>query len=117
MVAPGTHLSGAQPQVGASYDGTGVCNPQFPPGSPLYTLTSGTTHSTPHVAAFALLLRSWYHSGPGRGKPYPSPAMTKALMVNTATDLAGGNNGAGGTNAARAEPDRGLGPDQPRARL
>ena len=29
----------------------------------------------------------------------PSPALTKAIMVNTATDQVGGNNGAGGTNA------------------
>src|SRR5918999_5776416 len=33
LVAPGTHITGAQPQVGAFYNGSGTCNPSFPAGS------------------------------------------------------------------------------------
>ena len=40
VVAPGTHVAGAQPQTGADYNGCGTCNPQFPAGSALYTLVS-----------------------------------------------------------------------------
>ena len=48
------------------------------------------------------------------GGTAPSPALTKAILVNTATDEVGGADGAGGTNAERPDPDPGLGPGQPR---
>ena len=99
VVAPGTHVSGAQPQTGADFNGSGTCNPQFPAGSSLYTLVSGTSQAAPEV------------TGPGGAGPRlvpreesggkaPSPAMTKAILVNTATDEVGGDDGAGGANSA-----------------
>ena len=30
VVAPGTHVTGAQPQTGAEYNGSGTCNPAVP---------------------------------------------------------------------------------------
>ena len=42
VVAPGTHVTGAQPQTGAEYNGSGTCNPQFPAGSA--TLLAGLRH-------------------------------------------------------------------------
>jgi subtilisin-like proprotein convertase family protein len=99
IVAPGTHVTGAQPQTGADYNGTGTCNPQFPAGSARYTLVSGTSQAAPEATGFAALITDWYRRTVGGGSTTPSPAMVKALMVNTATDLIGGQDGAGGTNA------------------
>jgi subtilisin-like proprotein convertase family protein len=99
IVAPGTHVTGAQPQSGLLYNGSGTCNPQFPAGSTRYTLVSGTSQATPEVTGLASLIHTWFRNGLGGGIRYPSPAMTKALMVNTATDLAGGADGAGAVNA------------------
>ena len=100
IVAPGTHVTGAQPQVGASYNGTGTCTPQFPAGNTLYSLVSGTSQATPEASGFAALIRDWYRRTHGGGSTVPSPALTKALMVNTATDIVGGDDGAGGSNTA-----------------
>lgn len=100
IVAPGTHVSGAQPQTGADFNGSGTCNPQFPTGSGLYTLVSGTSQAAPEVTGLASLVHTWFRTNFGGGTKYPSPAMTKALIVNAATDLAGGDDGAGGVNAA-----------------
>ena len=99
IVAPGTHVTGAQPQTGAEYDGSGTCNPQFPAGSAIYSLVSGTSQATPEVTGAAALIRDWYRREVGGGTAVPSPAMTKALLVNTATDQVGGQDGASGTNA------------------
>ena len=98
VVAPGTHVTGAQPQTGAEYNGSGTCNPQFPAGSTRYSLVSGTSQAAPETTGFAAMIRDWYAREEGGGS-VPSPALTKAIMVNTATDQVGGNNGAGGTNA------------------
>ncbi len=96
VVAPGTHITGAQPQTGGDYNGSGTCNPVFPVGSTLYNLVSGTSQAAPHVTGFASLIHQWYKTNVP-GHVTPSPAMTKAIMINTATDLAGGNDGNGGT--------------------
>lgn len=109
VVAPGTHIAGAQPQTGADFNGSGTCNPQFPAGSSLYTLVSGSSVAAPQASGFASLLHEWYLKGLGGGTNYPSPAMTKALMVNTATDLAGGDAGNGGLNANVPDQDQGWG--------
>jgi subtilisin-like proprotein convertase family protein len=97
LVAPGTHITGAK-SWSAGYNGNGVCNPSFPAGSTLYNLSSGTSHSTPVVSGMAAVAREWYRLKVPGGNP-PSPAMTKALLSGSATNLAGGADGAGGTNA------------------
>jgi subtilisin-like proprotein convertase family protein len=105
LVAPGTHITGAAPQH-AAYNGFGVCHTLFPPGNTFYSLVSGTSQAAPQVSGAAALLRRWYRLRQGAD---PSPALTKALLVNSATDLAGGLNGKGDTLAPGPNTDQGWG--------
>lgn len=91
LVAPGTMILGAASYIG-KYKGTSVCIPYYPYGQSLYAASSGTSHSTPAVAGAASLLYAYYRDRLG-GQP-PSPAMTKAYLVNSARYLSG--SGAGG---------------------
>ena len=113
IVAPGTHVSGAQPQTGADFNGSGTCNPQFPAGSSIYTLVSGTSQAAPEVTGLAALRPRLVRARGVAAARAPSPAMTKAILVNTATDEVGGDDGAGGTNAEPPDPGPGLGPGEP----
>lgn len=105
LVGPGTHITGAAPQHGA-YDGNGVCNRYFPSGNTLYSLSTGTSHSAPVVAGAAALVRDHYTRTRGTA---PSSAMTKAVLINTATDVAGRNNGTGAPTASAPNNDQGWG--------
>ena len=105
LVAPGTHITGASPQH-AGYTGTSVCNQQFG-GNAFYSLVSGTSQATPHVAGAAALLRDWYVREVDATPP--SPAMTKAVLVNTAVDIAGGDSGKGSTIPSAPNSDQGWG--------
>jgi subtilisin-like proprotein convertase family protein len=91
VVAPGTQIVAATSHAGTR---TLPC-PTFPVGSERYRQASGTSMATPAVTGATALLREWYRRTRGNGTLAPSPAMTKALLVNTATDLAGGNEGRG----------------------
>jgi hypothetical protein len=89
IVAPGTHIEAGVPQ--SNYDGSSVCNQFFPAGQTLYGWSSGTSHSTPAVAGGAALVYQYFlNSGLGA----PSPAMTKAFLMNSAAYMTGV--GAGG---------------------
>jgi len=89
IVAPGTHIEAGIPQ--SNYDGSSVCNQFFPAGQTLYGWSSGTSHSTPAVAGGAALVYQYFlNSGLGA----PSPAMTKAFLMNSAAYMTGV--GAGG---------------------
>ena len=114
IVAPGTHVTGglfqsatpgATGEAAACFDGTGTCggvsSSFFPAGQEFYTASSGTSHSTPAVAGAAALLRQHL---PNRGLPVPSPAMTRAWLLNGARYLAGA--GAGGSLPS---PSQGMG--------
>jgi subtilisin-like proprotein convertase family protein len=106
VVAPGTRVVGAAPQPGSGYTGSGVCLPSFPSGNPFYSLQSGTSQAAPAVSGEAALIRDWFdreHGGP------PSPALTKAIIVGSATDLAGGNNGKDDVIASVPNADEGWG--------
>ncbi|MFL5826852.1 MAG: S8 family serine peptidase [Thermoleophilaceae bacterium] len=109
LVAPGTHVTGASPQH-ARYDGTGTCIPDFPADNQFYSLVSGTSQATPEVTGAAALVRQWYHdtSSAGSGS-FPSPAMTKAILINSASDVAGGQDGDGGTELNVPTNDQGWG--------
>jgi hypothetical protein len=92
LTAPGSHVQGAA-SLDPNYNGSGVCgglfgNAYYPPGQTFYTWSSGTSHSTPAVAGAAALLYEYY----GRvleTDTNPSPAMLKALLLNTPRYLTG----------------------------
>jgi subtilisin-like proprotein convertase family protein len=93
IVAPGTKITGAQSHA-TGYNGTGVCDTQFPASSILYDRSSGTSHSAPAIAGMAAIFRQW--SIQNRGGATPSPALTKAALANAATDIGTGNGSGGG---------------------
>ena len=105
LVAPGTHITGASPQH-VGYTGTGVCDKTFG-GSTFYSLVSGTSQATPHVAGAAALLRDWYVREVDPQPP--SPALTKAILVNTAVDVAGGDSGKNSSIPSAPNSDEGWG--------
>ncbi len=109
LVAPGTHISGgvAQDSPPPSPAGTGealpcfvatgICalqgagatddpNNFFPLGQQFYTTSTGTSHSTPGVVGGCALLRQSFIN---HNLPPPSPAMTKACLINSARYLDG----------------------------
>ena len=105
IMAPGTHVFGAASQD-VCFDGSSVCGSSVndrvaPPGDAyypadpdntdtrdqdLYTWSSGTSHACPAVSGGAALLRQWFLN---KGFPAPSPAMTKAYLMNSATHMTG----------------------------
>ena len=105
LVAPGSHMVGARPRH-AGYTGGTTCNPFFGGPGVFYSLISGSSQAAPHVSGAAALVRHWYNRTHGAN---PSPALTKALLVNTATDLAGGSTGKGATIAGGPNTDQGWG--------
>ena len=109
LVAPGIHVTGGVPQnspapsplgLGSAipcFDSQGVCalpgsglpgNPNnfFPLGQQFYTVSSGTSHATPVVAGACALVRQYFIND---GLTPPSPAMTKAFLMNSARYLTG----------------------------
>ncbi len=112
VVAPGIHI-----QAGASqspgFTGRSVCGLPlyYPANQTLYSWSSGTSHSTPAVAGAASLVYEYY----GRiWKPnrIPSPAMIKALLVNTPRYLAAPAVAAGGNLPTNDQGWGGLNLDQ-----
>ncbi|HXD33941.1 MAG TPA: S8 family serine peptidase, partial [Pyrinomonadaceae bacterium] len=109
IMAPGTHITGGVGQASiasptgsgtgsalACFDATGVCagvgSDFFPSGQQWYTASDGTSHSTPAVSAFAALIRQHHIN---QALTPPTPAMTKAMMMNTARYM----NGAGANDS------------------
>jgi len=105
IMAPGTHVFGAASQdacfIGSSVcgsaanDGAAPPDDAYYPADPdttdtleqdLYTWSSGTSHACPAVAGGAALLRQLFLD---KGHPAPSPAMTKAYLMNCATYMTG----------------------------
>jgi subtilisin-like proprotein convertase family protein len=83
-----------------------VCDKNFA-GSTFYSLVSGTSQAAPHVSGAAALLRDWYVRTVDPQPP--SPAMTKAALINTAVDIAGGDSGKGSQIPAAPNTDQGWG--------
>jgi subtilisin-like proprotein convertase family protein len=105
LVAPGSHMVGARPRH-PGYTGAGTCEPFFGGPSAFYSLISGSSQAAPQVSGAAALVRHWYRRTEGAD---PSPALTKALLVNTATDLAGGSTGKGAIIDGGPNTDQGWG--------
>jgi hypothetical protein len=87
IVAPGIHVQGPASQDPA-YNGSGVCDTYYPAGQTLYTWSTGTSHSTPAVAGAASLAYEYYGRILAPGQT-PSPAMLKALLLNSTRYLTG----------------------------
>ncbi len=86
IVAPGVHIQSIASQD-PDFTGSGPCGPAgggayYPPGQELYTWSSGTSHAAPAVAGAASLLYEYYGRVLDPGQ-VPSPAMLKALLLNT----------------------------------
>jgi hypothetical protein len=107
LVAPGTHISGGAPQDTNPDPTTGTALPCFlenttnsigvdggsdgsfffpDSGQEFYTASSGTSHSTPCVSGGCALVRQYFIN---QGWAPPSPAMTKAWLINSARYLSG----------------------------
>ncbi len=101
IMGPGGHVSGGVIQVAAPaatgtadacFTANGVCGGPggsnfFPSaGQQFYTASSGTSHSCPAVAGGCALVRQFFIN---RGMAAPSPAMTKALIMNSARYMTG----------------------------
>ncbi len=127
LVAPGTHVLGGVPQAGSPttngtgsaiscFNGSGVCglsgsgtvgsaNNFFPLGQQFYTVSSGTSHATPAVAGACALLRQYFiNNGLNPANAPPSPAMTKAFLMNSARYLTGNY-----ANDTLPSPNQGMG--------
>lgn len=102
LMAPGTHVTGGVFQQNAiasglgetatCFNATGVCagpnSSKFFPtsGQQFYSASSGTSHSTPAIAGGAAIVRQFFLN---QGLNAPSPAMTKAMLMNTASYMTG----------------------------
>ncbi|MBX7245697.1 MAG: S8 family serine peptidase [Candidatus Sumerlaeaceae bacterium] len=100
IVAPGTHVSGGVAQQAvpganglalACFNAEGVCaGPSasnfFPLGQQFYSASSGTSHSTPATAGACALVRQYFIN---QMLGIPSPAMTKAFLMNSARYMTG----------------------------
>jgi len=109
LVAPGTHITAGVPQdtpapaasgtgsALACYDASGVnalagsggagnSDNFFPLGQEFFTVSSGTSHAGPAVSGACALLRQYFIN---QGLAPPSPAMTKAYLMNGARYLTG----------------------------
>ena len=92
VVAPGTDVSSAWSRFGntgkyAPIAGTGTAQPDGT-RSNAYLSISGTSMAAPHVTGACAVITEWWRNRTG-GKT-PSPALLKALLVNSAEDMAGG---------------------------
>jgi len=121
LVAPGTHVSGGVSQAAnPGADGTaetcfldistnfigvdgGSDGSRFFPntGQQFYTASSGTSHAAPCVSGGCALLRQYFIN---QGWTPPSPAMTKAWLMNAARYLTGD-----GANDSLWSPGQGMG--------
>jgi hypothetical protein len=113
LVAPGTHITGGVGQSVLTSAGSGTAIPcfdavgvtallnasgcgfsptignpnnYFPLGQEFYTTSTGTSHAAPGVAGACALLRQYFINA---ALAPPSPAMTKAFLVNSTRYLTG----------------------------
>jgi subtilisin family serine protease len=78
--APGEAVTSARafPVGGLCFEAAGA--------SPRHSSCSGTSMAAPHVTGAVALLNQWWRVFTSGARP--SPAMTKALLINTTTDMA-----------------------------
>lgn len=100
VVAPGSQIMGLVTRS-PYYTGVGWCDPFWPYGQTRYFKSSGTSFSAPAVSGAAALYRQAQLNS---GMPAPSPALTKAALMATASHLTGNN-----ANDSRWSPKQGMG--------
>lgn len=90
IVAPGTHIQGPA-SLANGYTGSAICGGYkfltedgrfYPKAQTLYTWSSGTSHSAPAISGVAQLVYTYYQRTMRPGAT-PSPALLKALILNT----------------------------------
>jgi hypothetical protein len=97
LLAPGTHVSGGVPQAcdpatngtaDSCFTGSGICGSSnslfYPDGQELFTLASGSSQAAAAVSGACALLRQYFLN---QASNPPSPAMTKAYLMNSARYL------------------------------
>jgi hypothetical protein len=106
LMAPGTHVSGGVFQAtndflnfpdgiaGDCFTGADVAGGPgsafWPDGQQFYTAADGTSHATPCVTGASALVLQYFLN---QGNAFPSPAMTKAWLMNSARYLTGAYGG------------------------
>jgi subtilisin family serine protease len=80
VAAPGQQISSARNDLGGS------CSTAIAGTNNLYAFCSGTSMAAPHVAGAIVLATEWWREFNGGANP--SPAMAKALLVNSAVPMA-----------------------------
>ncbi len=80
VAAPGEQIASARNDLGGS------CSSAIPGTNNLYAFCSGTSMAAPHAAGAITIATEWWRSFNGGADP--SPAMAKALLVNSAVDMA-----------------------------
>lgn len=85
FVAPGNRIYGPESALWASGCAYAInCNALIQSGTPSYYAVSGTSFAAPAVTGVVALLREWFRI---LGRPEPSPAMARALLVAGAQNL------------------------------
>lgn len=81
IVAPGQQVSSTR------NDGASQCASAISGTNGLYSFCTGTSMASPHAAGALVLLTEWWRNQNAGANP--SPAMGKALLINSATDISG----------------------------
>ncbi len=79
VAAPGSTIASTRNDTGGS------CSTAIGGTSNQYAFCSGTSMAAPHVSGAAALIVDWWRDGHAGANP--SPALVKALLVNTAVDM------------------------------
>ncbi len=101
LVAPGLRVTGPLSRASTwevctkpGLDGTcnGIfCNKNIATGDGIrYGFSAGTSFAAPAVSGAAAVLRKWYANISGNPSANPSPALTKAMLINGGRDIYGG---------------------------
>jgi hypothetical protein len=80
IAAPGESIASARNDLGGS------CSAAITGTNNLYAFCSGTSMAAPHTSGVVTIATEWWRSFDGGANP--SPAMAKALVVNSAVDMA-----------------------------